>query len=267
MRKALLAAATAALLSGVLGAANTSEDLSQAQIDDIITKFAAKEAEFQRARGNYTYRQTARVLDLDQSGNPVGKWEMVSDIVFTPEGQRTERVVRAPVETLKNFNLDPGDIQDLRDVQPFVLTTNEIPQYFIRYLGKENADEIPCYVFAVKPKKLEPGKRYFSGQIWVDDRDFQIVKTYGRGVGQLKKREDNQYPKFETYREQIDGKYWFPTYTTANDTLFFRDNTARIKMTVRYQDYKQFKSDVNIKYGDEVTQPGQAQPQPPPKKQ
>jgi len=89
MRKALLAAATAALLSGVLGAANTSEDLSQAQIDDIITKFAAKEAEFQRARGNYTYRQTARVLDLDQSGNPVGKWEMVSDIVFTPEGQRT----------------------------------------------------------------------------------------------------------------------------------------------------------------------------------
>src|SRR6185369_10198205 len=138
--------------------------------------------------------------------------------------------------------------------------------YFIRYIGKENVDEIPCYVFAVKPKKLEPGKRYFSGQIWVDDRDFQIVKTYGRGVGQLKKGADNQYPKFETYREQIDGKYWFPTYTTANDTLFFRDNTARIKMTVRYQDYKQFKSDVNIKYGDEVVQPGQAQPQPPPKK-
>ncbi len=254
MRKTLIAAGLAALLSGLLGAADPSANLSDSQVDQIITKFAAKEAEFQRARGNYTYRQTARVLDLDDSGTPVGKWEMVSDIVFTPEGQRTERVVRAPVETLKNFNLDPGDIQDLRDVQPFVLTTNEIPQYYIRYLGKANADEIPCYVFAVKPKKLEQGKRYFSGEIWVDDRDLQIVKTYGRGVGLLKHGADNQYPKFETYREQVDGKYWFPTYTVANDTLFFRDNTARIKMTVTYKDYKQFKSDIHIKYGDEVNQ-------------
>jgi hypothetical protein len=260
MRKHLIAAGLTALVSGVLGAADASPDLPESQIEQIITKFAAKEAEFQRARGNYTYRQTARVLDLDESGTPVGKWEMISDIVFTPEGQRTERVVRAPVETLKNFNLDPGDIQDLRDVQPFVLTTNEIPMYYIRYLGKAHADEIPCYVFAVKPKKLESGKRYFSGQIWVDDRDLQIVKTYGRGVGLLKHGADNQYPKFETYREQVDGKYWFPTYTVANDTLFFRDNTARIKMTVTYKDYKQFKSDINIKYGDEVSQPQGAKP-------
>jgi hypothetical protein len=260
MRKHLIAAGLTVLLSGILSAADASASLSESQIDQIITRFAAKEAEFQRARGNYTYRQTARVLDLDDSGGTVGKWEMVSDIVFTPEGQRTERVVRAPVETLKNFNLDPGDIQDLRDVQPFVLTTNEIPTYYIRYLGKGNADEIPCYVFAVKPKKLESGKRYFSGEIWVDDRDMQIVKTYGRGVGLLKHGADNQYPKFETYREQVDGKYWFPTYTVANDTLFFRDNTARIKMTVTYKDYKQFKSDINIKYGDEVSQPGTAKP-------
>ena len=265
MRKSLIAAGLAALFSGVLGAA-ADANLSQAQIDDIITRFAAKEAEFQQARGNYTYRQTARVFDLDDSGTTVGKWEMVSDIVFTPAGQRTEHVVRAPVETLKNFNLDPGDIQDLRDVQPFVLTTTEIPQYFIRFIGKANADEIPCYMFAVKPKKLEPGKRYFSGQIWVDDRDLQIVKTYGRGVGQMHRGADNQYPKFETFRQQIDGKYWFPTYTVANDTLFFKENTARMKMTVTYKDYKQFKSDVNIKYGDEVKLPPEgSKPAAPPK--
>jgi hypothetical protein len=238
-----------ALLASGAFAANLP-DPTPDQIDDIIAKFAAKEAEFAKARGNYTYRQTCKIQELDEGGNAQGKYEIVSDIVFTPEGKRTERVVRAPMTTLQHILLTPQDEQDLRDVQPFVLTTNEIPQYNIRYLGREKLDEITTYSFAVKPKKLEPGKRYFEGTVWVDDRDMQIVKTYGRGVGLLKRNEDNQFPKFETYREQIDGKYWFPTYTIANDTLNFKDYSQRIRMTVKYQDYKQFKSDVNIKYGD-----------------
>lgn len=241
-----------ALIGAATLPAATLPDPSPEQVQDIIQKFAAKEAEFQQARGNYTYRQTARVQELDEGGTPVGKWEMVSDIIFTPEGKRTEKVVYAPVATLRNLQLDPGDIQDLRDVQPFVLTTAELPKYEVRYLGREQVDEIGTYVFAVKPKKLESGQRYFEGQVWVDDRDLQIVKTYGRGVGLLKRGADNQYPKFETYREQIDGKYWFPTYTIANDTLHFQTGPQKIKMMVKYEDYKQFKSDINIKYGDEV---------------
>jgi hypothetical protein len=241
-----------ALMGACCAFAASAPDPTPAQIEDIINKFAAKEAAFRRARGNYTYRQTARVQELDEGGSPMGRWEEVSDIVFTPEGKRTERVVRAPMATLRNIQLDPGDVQDLRDVQPFVLTTDDLPKYSVRYIGREQLDEIPCYVFAVKPKKLESGQRYFQGQVWVDDRDLQIVKTYGRGVGLLRKGADNQYPKFETYREQIDGKYWFPTYTIANDTLQFQSGPQRIKMTVKYEDYKQFKSDVNIKYGDEV---------------
>ena len=162
-------------------------------------------------------------------------------------------MVRAPVSTLRNILLTPEDEQDLRNVQPFVLTTNEIPKYDIRYLGKQMADEIPCYVFAVKPKKMEKGQRYFEGQIWVDDRDLQIVKTYGKGVGILKRGEDNQFPKFETFREQIDGKYWFPTYTRADDVLHFQQSgDQRIKMTVKYEDYKQFKAQTNITFGDAV---------------
>ncbi len=134
--------------------------------------------------------------------------------------------MHAPVQSLQNILLTPEDEQDLRSVQPFVLTTKDIDKYYVRYLGRQNADEIPCYVFAVKPKTMEPGQRYFSGMVWVDDRDMQIVKSYGRGVGYQKKNSDNQFPKFETYREQIDGKYWFPTYTRADDTLFFRDQFA-----------------------------------------
>lgn len=248
------------LLSVPIWAADTTTDVDP---QEVIRKFAAKEAEFAQARGNYTYRQSVRILELDEAGNPRGKHEVVEDIIFSPEGKRMEKVVRAPVSTLRNLQLTPEDEQDLRNVQPFVLTTSEIPDYDIRYLGRQKADEIPCYVFAVKPKKLMSGKRYFEGQIWVDDRDLQIVKTYGKGVGLLKKGSDNQFPKFETYREQIDGKYWFPTYTIANDTLHFQTGPQRIKMTVKYEDYKRFEGKSTIKFGEVVEEPKQP---PPPKK-
>jgi hypothetical protein len=220
--------------------------------DDIIRKFAAKEKEFAEARENYMYRQTVKIQELDQAGNPGGKYEIVEDIIFSPEGKRTEKVVYAPISTLQNLILTPEDEQDLRNVQPFVLTTDEIPDYDIRYLGKQNADEIPCYVFAVKPKKMQQGKRYFEGQIWVDDRDLQIVKTYGKGVGLLKRGSDNQFPMFETLREQVDGKYWFPTYTHADDTLHFRNGPQRIRMIVTYKDYKKFEGKSTIHFGEVV---------------
>ena len=261
----LLLAMTLTLGCGALLAAD-SADLSQTQIDEVIQKFAAKEAAFARARENYTYHQTARIQTLDVGGNQTGRWETVSDIIFDRDGKRNEHVVRAPVSTLQEITLTPQDMQDLKDVQPFVLTTNELPKYYIRYLGKEVLDEIPCYAFAVKPKKLEQGARYLQGIVWVDDQDLQIVKSYGRGVGLLKRNEDNQFPKFETYREQIDGKYWFPTYTIANDTLHFRDNDVRIRETVRYEEYKQFKSDVTITFGDVVEDGKPATPAAPPAK-
>jgi hypothetical protein len=236
---------------------------------EIIRKFAAKEKEFKEARANYTYRQSAKVQELDPGGNPGGKWEIVSDIIFSPEGRRSEHVVFAPVNSLRNLILTPSDEQDLRDVQPFVLTSDEIGEYDINYLGKQNADEIPCYVFAVKPKKMAQGKRYFEGQIWVDDRDLQIVKTYGKGVGV--RHGDEQFPRFETYREQVDGKYWFPTYTRADDVLHFKDMNQRVRMTVKYEKYKRFEGKSTIKFGDVVDENGKPSGQPttppaPPKK-
>jgi len=235
--------------------------------DEIIRKFAAKEKEFAEARQNYTYRQTVKVQALDDSGTPQGKYELVSDIIFSPDGKRTEHVVYAPVSTLSDYLLlTPEDEQDLRNVQPFVLTSDQIPEYDIRYLGKQNADEITCYVFAVKPKKLTPGKRFFEGQIWVDDHDLQIVKTYGKAVGYQKKSDDQQFPKFETLREQIDGKYWFPTYTHADDTLHFKDHPQKIRMLVTYKDYKKFVGKSTIEFGDVVDDKSKDQPKPAPKK-
>jgi len=245
MRTLILSAALAALSVPIWAAAADTVNA-----DEIIRKFAAKEAEFAEARGNYTYRQSLKMEELDPGGNPTGgKWEEIDDIIFTPEGKRIEKVVYAPVISLKNIGLTPEDVQDLREVQPFVLTTAALPEYDINYLGKEKIDEIDCYLFSVKPKKLLPHKRYFEGEVWVDDRDLQIVKTYGKGVGIAKNQE---FPKFETYREQIDGKYWYPTYTHADDTLRFKDMSQRIRMVVKYQDYKRFEGKSTIKYGETV---------------
>ncbi len=240
--------------AGALFAADKPEP-SQAQIDEIIQKFAAHEAEFAKAREAYTYHQTARIQELDDAGNTTGRWEIVSDIIFSSDGRRSEHVVRSPVSTLSQLVLTPEDMEDLKSVQPFVLTTDQLSKYLIRYLGHQKVDEIGCYVFAVKPKKLEGKERYFQGEVWVDDRDLQIVKSYGRGVGTANKGgKGQQFPKFETYREQIDGKFWFPTYTIANDTLHFTNPVmdVRMKQTVKYEDYKRFKADTTITFGDSV---------------
>ncbi|MGD0870231.1 MAG: hypothetical protein ABSB88_11810 [Bryobacteraceae bacterium] len=263
MRTLILGAAMAAMCVGMQPAAN------QDQVDpqQIIQKFAAKEAEFREARNNYTYRQTVKMEELDMGGNPSGgKWEEVDDIIFSPDGKRMEKVVYAPVISLQHIGLTPEDVADLRDVQPFVLTTSEVGEYNINYLGREKLDEIGCYTFSVKPKKMVKGKRYFEGQVWVDDRDFQIVKTYGKGVG-LVDAKTNQFPKFETYREQIDGKYWFPTYTHADDTLHFKDMDQRIRMKVLYQDYKRYEGKSTIKFGGVVDDKKGTTAPPPAKKQ
>jgi hypothetical protein len=246
-----------------LRAADPVREPTPAEIDAIIHKFAAKESEFARARDNYTYRQTTKLIEIDEAGQQGGKYELVADVVFTDSGKRTERVVRAPVTTLAKIIMTPEDEQDLRNVLPFVLTTRDLDEYTVNYLGRQKVDEIGCYTFAVKPKQLDKsGKRYFEGEIWVDDQDFQIVKTYGRSTGYLKHK-GQQFPKFETYREQIDGKYWFPTYTYADDVLNFDTGPQRIKEVIRYDNYKQFKSDVVIKYGDTVSGDQPAAPAPP----
>lgn len=228
-----------------------SADSGNVNPDEVIRKFAAKESDFQRARENYTYRQTVKIVELTPDGRPEGQYELVEDVLFGRDGKRSEKVVRAPMSTL-HLIITPEDEQDLRHVQPFVLNSKDITKYDVRYVGKQKLDEIDCYQFTVHPKQMVKGERYFEGDIWVDDRDLQIVKTFGKGVGLLKKGSDNQFPRFETYREQIDGKYWFPTYTHADDTLHFKDNNQRISMTVKYENYKQFKSESNIIYGDEV---------------
>jgi hypothetical protein len=237
------------LMTGAVAVAQSEHpgnDLSDAEINDIIRRFAAKESAFAKARETYTYRQSVRIQDLGFDGREVGRWEEVVDVLFDDQGRRKENVIRAPIASLRNFQMDPQDLEDMRHTMPFVLTTEDLPLYDVRYLGREMVDELPTYAFAVKPKKLEEGKRYFSGIVWVDDLDLQIVKSYGRAMGIVAK--GHVFPKFETYRQPIDGVYWFPVYTIAEDTLHFDSGDVKIRQVARYEEYKQFKTDVTITF-------------------
>lgn len=216
--------------------------------EEIIQRFAAKEKEFKEAREQYTYRQDARVQTLEGS-RVDGEYRMVIDITFDQQGRRVENVVLAPQNTLRRIGVTREDQDDLEKRLPFVLTSDEIPDYEIDYAGQQRVDELSTYVFDIRPRRIEKGRRYFEGRIWVDDLDFQIVKTYGKSVPDIRKRsEENLFPRFTTWREQIDGKYWFPTYTRADDTLHFSNNDVRIRMIVKYTDYKRFGSNVRITY-------------------
>ena len=221
--------------------------------DEIIRKFAEKEKEFKLARANYVYRQDIRVQELNANDRVTGEWHQVWDVTFDASGKRVEKVIAAPQPTLKTLGITKEDLEDFREIQPFVLTSDEIGKYNIKYLGKEMVDEIDCYVFDVAPKTMEKNQRYFQGQIWVDDKDLQIVKTYGKPVPDIRtKNNENLFPRFETYREQIDGKYWFPTYTRAVDTLQFSFGAQRIRQVVKYENYKRFEANVRLTFGDAV---------------
>jgi len=252
------------LSSSVLFAAIDKKDPTPEQVQDIINKFTQKETEFAKAREQYTYRQTAKLVETAPAG---GSFEIVEEVSFDDRNRRTAHVVYSPVQSLEHIIMTPEDEQDLRNVMPFVLTTESRGEYNITYKKREQVDEISCYVFSVTPKELtKDRKRYFDGDIWVDDQDLQIVKTFGRATGHLGRGEDQQFPKFETYREQIDGKYWFPTYTYADDTLNFKNGESyRIRQTVKYDHYKkfQFKTDSSITYGKEAPE---TPPTPPPAK-
>jgi hypothetical protein len=238
--------------------------------EEIITRFAAKEKLFKEARDHYTYRQDIKVQTRD--GDTVtGEYHEVFDVLYDDKGHRIENVVFAPQSTLEQggLGLDEGDVQDFRNRLPFVLTSEEVPEYNILYVGQQQEDTLHCYVFDIAPKAIVGKKRYFQGRIWVDDRDFQIVKTYGQAVPETrdtkkKGKEEHLYPKFTTWREQIDNQYWFPTYTRADDTLHFNLQDIHIREIVKYEDYKRFGSSVKILYqGQEIPKGEQKAPQDP----
>jgi muconolactone delta-isomerase len=233
-------------------------------VDRIVRAFTAKETEFRQALSNYAFKRDATIQTIGMGGGITGEYHRVSQFSLDDHGELFEKITFFPQPTLTEISFTQEDLEDLGGVQPFALVTAKLNQYNFTYVGKERIDEIDTYVFDVQPKVIPKrvSERFFQGRVWVDDRDLQIVKVRGKGVPEG----DQRFPTFETYRQQIDGRYWFPTYTYADDELVFKDGqTVHLRMTVRYTDYKRFGSEVKIIEVDgDDDAPQQKQPSPKP---
>ncbi len=213
--------------------------LAPGEADRIVRAFTAKETSFRQALNSYRFKRDAAIQTIGLGGQISGEYRRVSNFAFDDQSNRYEKITFMPASTLTELTVTAEDIEDLGGVNHFALELNKTGQYDFAYVGKEKIDEIDTYVFDVGPKVIpkKVSERFFKGRVWVEDRDLQIVKVRGKGVPEG----DQRFPTFETYREQIDGKFWFPTYTYADEKLVFKSGqVVHFRMRVRYTDYKRF---------------------------
>jgi muconolactone delta-isomerase len=221
--------------------------LPPVEVERIVKIFTAREAQFRRALNEYSFKRDALLQTLGMGGQITGEYHRVSLFTFDDQGNRYEKINYFPMPSFAGM-VSQEDLDDLGGISPFALEPSKIGQYDFKYVGKEKIDELNLYVFDVSPKVMPDAKktkeRFFLGRIWVEDQDLQIVKTKGKGVPETKK---NKFPIVETYREQIDGRYWFPTYSYADEELVFDSGEVlHIRMKVKYTDFELARAKVKI---------------------
>jgi hypothetical protein len=208
--------------------------------DEIIRRFSAKEDQFIAARPNYGYRKTIRIDEFGEDGKPAGQFLLVTETTRGANGQVISKVVQKPQSTLHYFNLETEDVKELDRIPAFPLTSSQLAKYDLKYIGEEQVDEVDCYIFKVKPKVLDRTHAYLDGLVWVDTKYVEVVKTYGRWVNELGEVRSATLPftLFETYRENVDGKYWFPNYERSDDTLHLKDLSVPVRLVIKWTDFK-----------------------------
>jgi hypothetical protein len=208
--------------------------------EEIIKKFSAKEDQYLAIRPTYGYRKTLRIDEFDHDGKLMGQFLMVTDTIRAGNGQVINKVVQHPQSTLHFFNLEPEDVKELDHVPPFPLTSSQLAKYDLKFIGDERIDEIDCYIFQVKPKGVDRTKAYFDGIVWVDAKYLEVVKTYGKWVNELGDVHIANMPftTFETYRENVDGKYWFPNYERSDDTVHLKEGDFPMRLVIKWTDFK-----------------------------
>jgi hypothetical protein len=228
------------LLCGLALAADAPPDLAR--------RVAQRETASETVRANYLYRQTLTIQEYGDRGKPGGEYREVREVIFSPSGERTERLAGRPLDTLKRLKLTEEDFSDVREIQPLLLTSDRLFLYETVLKGEETMDGIACWVLQVRPRQLLHGQRLFDGLFWIDQRDFSIIRSEGKAVPQIRSTrpgKDNLFPYFTTIRQKI-GDFWFPILTQGDDTLDFSSGPLRMKMTIRYLDYKKFGAESTI---------------------
>ena len=229
------------VLAALLAAPLAPQAFAQDAPANLAKLVAHRETETETERNEYTYRQGVTIDELDDRGAARGQYREARDVIFSPHHDRTEAMLGTPSNGLKNLILTEQDFEDIRNIQPLVLTQDRLWNYETKFRGDETVDEVDCWVLQVRPRQILQGQRFFDGTIWVDKAEYNIVRMEGQAVPQIRTtKTENLFPRFTTIRKPLDGKHWFPVYTYADDTLQFRTGPQRIRLRIAYSNYKRF---------------------------
>lgn len=241
----MLASVTAPLFSpnhGRISTGQAQQSGSAAPVDTerIVSALTAHETEFHNALAQYSFKRDAVIQTFGAGGQISGEYHRTSQLTLDDSGKRIEKILFFPTPTLSGVGISTDDLDGLGGVQLSALEASKAPLYNFKYVGKERIDELDLHVFDVSPKTLpDPKKvkdRFFQGRIWVDTQGYQIVKARGKGLPETK---NNPYPTIETYREEIDGRFWFPTYAYADEELEpGNGQVVRVRLRVRFSEFE-----------------------------
>ena len=216
---------------------------------NLVRLIAARETATAEAQGNYTYRQTVTLDEMNPSGLVQGTYREIRDIIFSPDQQRSEQMVGKPFETLTHIKLTDEDFRDMREIQPFLLTKDQAFLYETQFRGEEMMDGVDCFVVQISPRQILEGQRLFEGMLWVSKKDYSVIRSEGQAVPQIHTlKSENLFPHFTTLRQKVEGDYYFPVLTYGDDTLYFRGGAQRVRLSIRYSEYHRFGSDSKIIY-------------------
>ncbi len=234
---------------GCAGAFTCAADLQAADPPPNLARLVAhRESETVAERRQYAYTQSVRLQEMDTRGSQTGEYREIREVIFSPAGERTERFSGEPVSRLKNLILTPEDFADIRNIQPFVMTEDQLFIYETQYKGEENIDGHDRWVLSVRPRQILSGQRLFEGLLWIGEDDFSVIRSEGKAVPEIvTMKQENLFPHFTTVRKPVNG-FWFPAITSADDTLYFRSGPIREKLVIRYNDYRKFGSDTTITF-------------------
>ena len=208
--------------------------------EEIIRRVGQSEDAVALALGDFTYKKTIRLEEFGGDGKPSGRAEVVTQMTVEADGSRRPRPVGRTESTLRYGALEPDTLEVLGRMPVFPFATPQLAKYDITYQAAEPVDDLMTYVFKVEPKQLSRTAAYFSGVIWVDNRDFAVVKTYGKWVTETGEitLSDLPFTFYETYRQYVANKYWMPAYSRSDGFLGKGGARVPIRLTIRWEEYK-----------------------------
>jgi hypothetical protein len=230
----------AGLMIAVVGPSPpASAALQKTSPAEILSGAAERGKQLLAALRDYTYYSELTIQTVSQADTISGKYYRFSQISFDRTGNRLEKVLENTSTLPKDIYIGTNTANSLTRIYPFIITPETFNEYEVNYVGRERVDELDTFVFDVKPKIKMPDpekshERYLRGRVWIEDQDLCVVKVAGEA---LPEQSGHRTPKFETYFQNYD-RFWFPAYTSADDTIRIGRDATRVTVNLRFTGYK-----------------------------